>query len=255
MTNTAIYPRNAPNALLRHIALCSGAVGALVIASPASAEPRAYPPQSAYLMPREAEMALAKSAAPAAISDHATIKVLTPTGYEIVHDGDNGFVCLVMRGWANSGTYTPVAFRELGYNATIRAPICLTPAAVRVVLPYIEMKDKLGMSGKTPDEIAAAVEKAYATGQIPARNEVSFAYMWSSEQHLNVGADQEGTSLDHWHPHLMIYAPYATNAGLGSNPFGSLPIVGDDGGTPFAVVYIPLDSKLSVPVRTERNIP
>ena len=232
-------------------ALCSGAIGALVFGPASAAETRTYPPQSAYLMTREAEVALAKSAAPAAISDQATIKVLTPTGYETVHTGDNGFVCLVMRGWANSGTYTPVAFRELGYNATIRAPICLTPAAVRMVLPYIEMKDKLGISGKTPDQIVAAVETAYATGKLPARTEVSFAYMWSAQQHLNVGADQEGTSLDHWHPHLMIYAPYATNAGLGGNPFGSLPIVGDDAGTPFAVIYVPLDHKLSVPVHAK----
>src|SRR6266511_4157557 len=58
-----------------------------------------YPPLSDYLMPRDAEVALAKSAAPANISDRATIKVLTTSGYQVVHDGDNGFVCLVMRGW------------------------------------------------------------------------------------------------------------------------------------------------------------
>ena len=57
-----------------------------------------YPPLSAYMMARDAEVALAKSAAPPGISGRATIKVLTPGGFEVAHQGDNGFVCLVMRG-------------------------------------------------------------------------------------------------------------------------------------------------------------
>ena len=47
---------------------------------------------------RDEEIALAKSAAPANISDHATIEVLTESGFQVVNEGDNGFVCLVMRG-------------------------------------------------------------------------------------------------------------------------------------------------------------
>ncbi|MCK1446692.1 hypothetical protein IVB43_30425 [Bradyrhizobium sp. 48] len=213
----------------------------------ALAQGRQYPPQSAYLMPREAEIALAKSAAPAHISDRATIKILTANGYKTAHEGDSGFVCLVMRGWANSGTYTPVAFRNLGYDATIRAPACFIPSAARTILPYVEMKDTLGMQGKTPDQIAEAVQVAYATGKLPKRDEVTFAYMWSADQHLNSGADQEGVELGHgWHPHMMVYAPYFENSMLGGNAFGSMPIVGDDAGTPFAVIYVPLDRKLAV---------
>src|SRR5262249_41710706 len=79
-----------------------------------------YPPLREYLMSRDAEIALAKSAAPANISDHATVKVLTASGYEVVHQGNNGFVCMVMRGWA-APTYTPTQFRNLVYDATVRA--------------------------------------------------------------------------------------------------------------------------------------
>jgi hypothetical protein len=74
-----------------------------VLAGPVAAQ---YPPLSEYLMPRDAEIARAKSAAPANISGRATIKVLTASGYQIVREGDNGFVCMVMRGWA-APTYTP----------------------------------------------------------------------------------------------------------------------------------------------------
>jgi hypothetical protein len=57
-----------------------------------------YPPLSEYLMTPEAEAALARSAAPEAISGHATVKILTASGYKVAAEGDNGFVCLVMRG-------------------------------------------------------------------------------------------------------------------------------------------------------------
>src|SRR5262245_47114431 len=116
-----------------------------------------YPPLREYMMQRDAEIALAKSAAPANISDHATVKVLTASGYEVVHQGNNGFVCFVMRGWA-APTYTPTQFRNLVYDATVRAPICFDPTASRTVMPYYELRSKLGMEGKTPDQIAESVQ-------------------------------------------------------------------------------------------------
>ena len=59
-----------------------------------------YPPLADYLMPRDAEIALARSAAPASVSDRATIEILTNSGYVVARKGDNGFVCQVMRGWS-----------------------------------------------------------------------------------------------------------------------------------------------------------
>ena len=58
-----------------------------------------YPPLSEYMMTREAEVSLARSAAPDNISAHATVEILTPFGYRVAVQGDNGFVCTVMRGW------------------------------------------------------------------------------------------------------------------------------------------------------------
>jgi hypothetical protein len=82
-----------------------------------------YPPLRGYLMPREAEMALARSAAPSGVTGRATIKVLTESGYQVAREGDNGFVCLVRRGWS-APTFTPAPFRDLVYDARVRAPIC-----------------------------------------------------------------------------------------------------------------------------------
>src|SRR5262249_1799901 len=99
-------------------------------------------------------------------SDRATIKVLTKSGYEVAQQGDNGSVCMVMRGFS-APTYSPVQFRNLVYDATVLAPICFTPAAVRTAMPYYELRTKLALQGKRPDEIAAGVEAAYAKGELP----------------------------------------------------------------------------------------
>jgi hypothetical protein len=200
---------------------------------------REYPPLKEYLMAREAEIAMARSAAPSNISDKAVIKVLSAAGYQVAREGDNGFVCLVLRGWA-APTYTPDQFREFVYEAGIRAPICFDPAASRTVLPYYELRSRLGMEGKNPAQIAEGVQTAYARGELARRDGVSFAYMWSADQTL-------GPGIGHWHPHMMVFAPYYDNTMLGGNPFGHVfPQVSDDAGTPFTVVVIPVDDRLAI---------
>lgn len=201
-----------------------------------------YPPLSAYMMARDAEISLAKSAAPASISDHATIKVLTNSGFEVAHEGDNGFVCFVMRGFTGAPTFTPVQFRMMSYDPKTLAPICLNPQAAKTVLPYYELRTKLGIQGKTPEQIADVVKDAYAKGEIPKREEVSFGYMWSADQVLGPAG--------HWHPHIMVFAPNYENPMLGPNELGGhLPVVSDDAGTPFAVVVIPVDDKSAIKAR------
>lgn len=209
-------------------------------ASSVGAQSSKYPPLDGYLMARDAEIALARTAAPPDISGRATIRVLTKAGYQSALDGSNGFVCLVLRGWS-APTYTPVPFRDLVYDAALRAPICFDPAAAKSVLPYYDLRSRLGMEGKTPDQIAEGIQSAYARGALPKRDGVSFSYMWSADQNL-------GSGVGHWHPHMMVFAPYYENAMLGGNALGipALPIVSDDAGTPFTVVVIPVDDKLAI---------
>ena len=204
-----------------------------------ASQTRKYPPIEQYFMPQAEEIALAQSAAPANISGRATIKVLTKSGYEVAQKGDNGFVCMVMRGFM-APTYTPAQFRNLVYDPALRAPMCFALQAAREVLPFYELRTKLAMQGKNPDEIAEGLQAAYAKGELPQRTGVSFAYMWSADQNL-------GSGIGHWHPHIMVFAPYYDSSMLGGNAFGSpLPTVSDDAGTPFAVVVIPVDDNLAV---------
>jgi hypothetical protein len=146
----------------------------------------AYPPLSEYIMAADAEVALARSAAPPPIAARATIKILTPVGYQLIAQGDNGFVCLVMRGWAGA-TSAAARDRDLVYYAKLRAPICFDPVAARTVLPLQELQAKLGMAGKGVDQIAAEVRAAYASGALPRMEAVAFAYMFSADQDLGPG--------------------------------------------------------------------
>jgi hypothetical protein len=198
-----------------------------------------YSPLSEYLMTPGAEIALARSAAPENVSAHATVKILTASGFKVAAQGDNGFVCIVMRGWA-APTFTPAPFRDLVYYSKLRAPICFDPVASRTVLALQELRARLGMEGKTPDQIAEGVQAAYAKGELPKMETVAFAYMFSADQDL-------GPGVGPWHPHMMLYTPYYENSMLGGNQVGgALPFVGDDAGTPFAVTVIPVAHELAV---------
>jgi hypothetical protein len=222
----------------RTIEVLAGLCVTAMAAGSAAAQGR-YPAVDDYLMPREAEIALARSAAPAALSGKATVKVLTKTGFVVASQGDNGMVCLVMRGFSGP-TYTPAPLRDLVYDASIRAPICFAAPAAKTVMPYYELRTTLGLAGRTPDQIAAAVDEAYKAGKLPKRTATTFAYMFSAHQHLGpVGA---------WHPHMMVFTPFADRTTLGDVAFDTAPVpqVTDDAGTPYSVIVVPVGDPLFV---------
>jgi hypothetical protein len=212
----------------------AAAVLLLALAVPVAAQ-ATYPPVERYLLPRDAEIAMARSAAPAAISGAATVKVLTRQGYEVAEAGTNGVVCLVLRGFA-APTYTPAEYRALVYDPAVHAPICFAAPAALSVLPYYEMRTSLALAGKHPDRIAEALQAAYVRGELPRRGETTFAYMFSAHQHL-------GPGVGAWHPHMMVFAPWVKADALGSALPETMPQVTDDAGTPFAVIVIPVDDR------------
>src|SRR5580693_10759534 len=85
-----------------------------------------------YLMDRNAEIALARSAAPEAISRDADILVLGRHGYETAVTGKNGFVCAVERAWM--GPFEGDG-ADMFWNPRVRGPVCYNPPAARSLLP------------------------------------------------------------------------------------------------------------------------
>ena len=101
-------------------------------------------PLDQYLMPDgNSEIALARSAAPASISDGAEVMVLGPKGYTTAVKGTNGFLCIVERSWG-AATDEPEF-----WNPKVRAPICFNPPAARTFVPIFLMKTKLVLAGKS----------------------------------------------------------------------------------------------------------
>jgi hypothetical protein len=161
-----------------------------------AAEKNRYPamaPLDQYLMPSEsAEIALARSAAPASISNDAEVMVLRRDGYATVANGRNGFLCLVERSWGK-----PTDDPEF-WNPKMRAPHCFNAAAARTFTPIYLMKTKLVLAGKSQKQIAAAIASALHRKELPALEPGAMAYMMSKQQYL----DDEGMS---WHPHTMFF--------------------------------------------------
>lgn len=188
--------------------------GAIVQAR-AQAEKAAYPaiaPLDQYLIPdTNSEIALARSAAPASISDQAEVMVLGPQGYTTAVKGTNGFLCLVERGW---GAGTDEA--EF-WNPKVRAPHCFNAAAARTFAPIFLMKTKLVLAGKSKKEILDATSSALDKKELPALEPGAMAYMTSKQQYLN-------DTGKNWHPHLMFFAPGDAAKSWGANLPGS-PII------------------------------
>lgn len=180
-------------------------------------EPRPYGQRASleqYLMNREAEVALARSAAPPAISGKATILTLGREGYETAVNGSNGFTCLVERSWMS-----PFDSQEF-WNPKMRAPVCYNPAACRSILSYTLTRTRLALAGRSREEILDAVRAALDRKQLPAPAPGAMSFMMSKDGYL-------GDTQGHWHSHLMFHVPKAAAASWGANLPGS-PVVLDE---------------------------
>jgi hypothetical protein len=162
-----------------------------------------------YLMPdRNAEIALAKTAAPRSISDFAEVLVLGRDGYTTAVQGKNGFVCLVERSWA-----APTDALEF-WNPRIRSPQCINAPAARTYLPPVLMKTKLVLAGKSKAEISQALSSAVDRKELPGLEPGAMSYMMSKQQYLN----DDGKA---WHPHLMWFVSGDVATAWGANLDGS----------------------------------
>ena len=111
-------------------------------------------PIEKYLMDRDAEIALARSAAPPSISRDATVVILGKNGYETAVEGKNGFICIVERGWMNS--FNSPEF----WSPKTRGAECFNPPAARTVVPYTYFRTKLVLAGKSKAEIKESIKTA-----------------------------------------------------------------------------------------------
>jgi hypothetical protein len=173
-------------------------------------------PLGQYLMPdRNAEIALARSAAPTSISSDATVLVLENSGYQTAVEGKNGFTCLVERAWVS-----PFDSPEF-WNPKMRGPICYNPPAVRTILPYRVNRTRLALTGLSKAQIRENVIVAIAKNEFPIPEAGAMSYMLSKAGNL-------GDSAGHWRPHLMFHVPKTDGTSWGAGLAGSPVLFNDE---------------------------
>jgi len=164
-------------------------------------------PLDQYLMAdRNAEIALARSAAPDSISRDAKVLVLGPHGYETAVEGKNGFVCVVERGWMGpfDGEFS------VFWNPKIRGPVCYNPPAACSILPLTYKRTEMVSAGQSKAQIIDGI-KTFIKQELPPLEPGAMCYMMSKEQYLS--------DDDHhnWMAHLMFYTPLMDGAVWGAD--------------------------------------
>jgi hypothetical protein len=201
--------------------------------SPARAQEKKapYPAMASleqYLMPdAKAEIALARSAAPASISDGAEVMVLGRTGYRTEVKGGNGFVCLVERSWGKSTDDAEF------WNPKVRAPHCFNPPSAKTFAPIYLMKTKLVLAGKSKAEILQATESALDKKELLALEPEAMCYMMSKQGYLS---DEDMS----WHPHLMFFVAGKAAKSWGANLPGSPVLAAADPEERATILFVPV---------------
>ncbi|MFY9845807.1 MAG: hypothetical protein WA718_04030 [Terriglobales bacterium] len=165
-------------------------------------------PLDQYLIAdRNAEIALARSAAPEAISRDADILVLGRHGYETAIKGKNGYVCVVERGWM--GPFNGEDAANF-WNPKIRGPVCYNPLAARSILPLTYKRTEMILAGQSKVQIIDGI-KTFIKQELPPLEPGAMSYMMSKDQYLT------DNGRHNWIAHLMFYTPLMDGAVWGAD--------------------------------------
>lgn len=197
------------------IPLLAGATAAAQDKKPTT-YPTMAPAEQYRIASRQAEIDLARTAAPPSISAAADVLVLGSHGYETAVKGTNGFVCFVERSWT-------AGFDDWQFwNPKLRAPNCFNPPAARSVLPQYLKRTEWVLAGATRQQVMDKTRAAFASRQFGPPEPGSFSLMLSKQGYIS---DDAGGP---WMPHLMFFVTPGEAPVWGAGLKGS-PILGDAG--------------------------
>jgi hypothetical protein len=174
-------------------------IGVLLIGAAVQGRAQELPKVYDASVPRERQIALAESAAPAEVSSNATIYILGLKGHEKVREGANGFSCFVGRHFVKP-------------TETTVEPACFDAEGSRTLLLVYLHGEELRAAGKSEADIKADVANGYKEGRYQYPSKPGFLYMMSSENRLGPTSDK---STGIFPPHLMFYAPNMTTKDIG----------------------------------------
>jgi hypothetical protein len=194
----------------------------------ATAYPKMAPVEQYLMADRDAEIALARTAAPESISRDAEVQVLARHGFETAVQGKNGFVCIVGRGWSSAADAD-------FWNPKVRVPLCLNAAAAHTYLLRITKITELALAGRTPAQVNEAIAAAIEKKELPPMESGAMCYMMGKQGY-------GGDSAPHWPSHLMFFYSDTDPAIWGAN----LP------GSPVIAVADPLEHLTQFVIPTQR---
>lgn len=198
-----------------------------VDAAPAASAYPAMAPVAHYMMDQAAEIALARTAAPASVSDKAEILVLGAHGYETAVKGTNGFVCYVGRSWENDIDNAQF------WNPKQRAPECDNAAAARSVLRYYLQRTRWVLSGVSRVEMLKRTKAEIAARQITAPEAGAMCFMLSKDGYIAAAGGP-------WHPHVMFYGRPGPGSKWGADLPGSPVFSAPSDLMPVTIYFVPV---------------
>ena len=179
-----------------------GAAGR-ALAQDAKAPYPSMAPLDQYLMERNAEIALARSAAPESISRDAEVMVRAGMVRNC------GKARTVSCGRRNDPGPRESTIPIFGIpNCVLR--ICFNPPAARTYLLNTIKRTELGIGRKLESsEMFEGIKVAFDKKELPALESGAMCYMMSKQSYLG---DRDG----HWHSHLMFFVPLMDPAEWGA---------------------------------------
>lgn len=157
-------------------------------------------------MPAALETQFALSAAPSGLRAEATVHLLDPaTGYHLSRKGTSGVTCIVQR----------TAWELADFRDDIYIPLCYDAAGTKTYLRVMMDAAALRAKGMSATALKTEIERRFKNRTyVPAKTGVS--YMVAPVFRTIGPPDMRVHTMAM--PHLMFYAPGATNADLGAHP-------------------------------------
>lgn len=137
------------------------------------------------LLPLEEEVALARSAAPAGVSDSAAVWVFSDSGYVLASSGNGAAACYVSRSWPTS-----------------LEPHCFDAEGAESIMKIHMREVELLHRGATPEQVDPELGAAIMSGALRLPRRPAMSWMMSAEQSL---ISDTGQPAGRWRPHVMIY--------------------------------------------------
>ncbi|HLA60087.1 MAG TPA: hypothetical protein VK622_15035 [Puia sp.] len=183
-------------------------------------------------MPAALETDFALSCLPAHLRAGATVYLLDPEkGYYIARQGNNGFICFVVRTDWTRGEFRQDFAAAISYDAE----------GFVSIFPVYRDVGAMRSTGKfTALQIRDTIGERFSKGIYKAPAKPGISYMLAPVMRTYVDPPESLKVASFSMPHYMFYAPYMTAADIGGNSDSGGPIVLGEKNDPHCYLILPV---------------